>query len=541
MTGRLFLLFLTFYVFTLPSLSSQDSLNMRSLGSWDNNSLVTFGGLQYNDVWGYAAGGREYGIIGSAAFFHVLDITDPSNITEVAQLNNVTNSRSIWRDIKTYQGYAYGVADQFGTAEGLQIIDLNNLPNSASIVYRSTSFFSRAHNIYIDEANAKLYVHGSNTNPNGVIILDISNPTSPSLLANAALTGGYLHDGFVRGDTLYANSESRGLFVYDVSTPTSPRELGRLQVYPEAGYNHSCWLTDNGQYLVFCDETRSTGVKMTLVADPSDMSVTDVFRSTLEAPTATNSLAHNPFILGDPLVVISYYDDGIQVFDITDPSDVVRRAYYDTNLDNNGQYTGDGSWGAYPYLPSGRILASDQLNGLIVLELDGFTAPLPVRYRSWEAKAVSANIRLDWSTELEIDNAGFQIEYSQDGRSFQPLAWIGAHLDGKDTYTYTHFNPGNGTHFYRLRQRDYDGTEALSTVRSVRISDYKVASVYPNPARPGALIYLEPGAYQLFSAAGREIGYFEVQNRALRLPANLPSGIYHLVTATGPGYRFMVK
>src|SRR5690606_27722698 len=70
-----------------------------------------------------------------------------------------------------------------------------------------------------------------------------------------------------------------------------------------------------------------------------------------------NSIAHNPFIKGD-LCFIAYYHDGVQVFDISDPENIVRIAYYDTYSNTN--YDGyEGCWGVYPFLESGNIIASD--------------------------------------------------------------------------------------------------------------------------------------------------------------------------------------
>ena len=68
---------------------------------------------------------------------------------------------------------------------------------------------------------------------------------------------------------------------------------------------------------------------------------------------------------------ISYYHDGVQVYDVSDPELPERIAYYDTYEDNNGNgYSGyNGAWGTYPYLPSGCILASDGSYGLNTLEL----------------------------------------------------------------------------------------------------------------------------------------------------------------------------
>ncbi|MEL6357905.1 MAG: choice-of-anchor B family protein, partial [Bacteroidota bacterium] len=474
------------------------------LGNWDDDNLIEYANLQYNEVWGYAADGREYALLGSARFIHILDITDPTSITEIARLNTFNDSRSIWRDIKVLGNYAYCVADE--RAEGLQIIDLSDLPNSATIVYQSTSFFEQAHNIFIDPSTNRLYALGADTRSNGVIVLDLTTPTAPALLASVNLPGFYVHDAYAKGNLLYANHGNNGLFVYDVNTPTLPAELGRLDTYPEQGYNHSCWLTENGNYLVFCDETHNTGVKIADVSNPIDIMVTDVFRSTLLAPAHTNSVAHNPYVLGDSLVVISYYHEGIQVWDISDPNDVVRRGYYDTH-NNNSYFSLFGAWGAYPWLPSGRILGSDDFNGLFVLELQGFSAPLPVVYRNWTATVSGVDAQLEWSTSDEENNAGFWVEHSVDGRVFHPIHWVAPGPHTRNQYSFRHKQPGQGRHFYRLRQIDFDGVENLSEVRSAFWESSSVHNtVWPNPAVAGQNIYTTIAApLTLYDSSGRSL------------------------------------
>lgn len=514
-------------------LLGQPSLNMQALGQWDDNTLVLHGGISYSDVWGYAANGREYGLIGSSRFVHILDITDPTDILEVGRFNNFSASNSLWRDIKTYQQYAYCVADQ--RAEGLQIIDLSNLPTSASIVYQSTAFFDKTHNVFIDEAAARLYVFGSNTRGNGVIILSLADPTNPTLLASIPLNGGYMHDGYARGDTLYANHGNVGLYIYDVSIPSMPIELGRLTGYPEAGYNHSCWLTDNGNHLVFCDETQGTAVKIADVSDPSDMGVTDLFRSVLEAPAATNSLAHNPIVIGDSLVFISYYDDGIQVFDISDPNEVALLAYYDTNPDNVGTYPGDGSWGVYPLLPSGRILASDVLNGLFVLEYIGFSVPLPVDYLSWEVKASGKNsAHLRWTTATETNNRGFELEHSQDGRQFQRIARVAAQAtEGEGAaYSYLHTGLEAGTHYYRLRQIDHDGRYEYSPIASLRIQNEQQGKIWPNPLAKGQALQGRENILECYNSLGQAVDFQQI--------SALP-GTYWLLDKQGQWHPLVVE
>jgi len=425
--------------------------------------------------------------------------------------------------------YAYCVTD-VQADDGLQIIDLSNLPVSAEIIYRSTDEFTKCHNIFIDTTASpvRLYAFGTNSAAanEGYFAYSLADPEAPELIASVDLidNGQYMHDGYVINDTLYGNSEGRGLYVYDVSDVENPVELGVLNNYVEAGYNHSCWRSANGKYLAMCDETNNTGVKIVDVEDPLDMEVVGLFRSQLLAPERTRSLAHNPFYLGDSLVVLSYYGDGVQVWDVRNPALPTRLAYYDTTPD--GTTYNDGVWGAYPYLPSGNILGSDEITGLYVLKVDNYQS-LPVTYRDWRATSDGKHAHLNWSTSSETDNEGWNVEHAIAGGDFVPVGFVSA--AGAGNYAYTHEDIGPGVHYYRLRQRDLDGTETLTELRTVLIgNEAESITAFPNPAPSNEVIRLEglddDSDWELFRANGQRL--LSGQGQTLR--AKLTAGAYFL-------------
>jgi hypothetical protein len=69
---------------------------------------------------------------------------------------------------------------------------------------------------------------------------------------------------------------------------------------------------------------------------------------------------------GDHLF-ISYYFDGVYMFNCQDPAHPVLAGFYDTSNEPHQDGFYRGCWGVYPLLPSGNILASDMQTGLWVL------------------------------------------------------------------------------------------------------------------------------------------------------------------------------
>ena len=116
--------------------------------------------------------------------------------------------------------------------------------------------------------------------------------------------------------------------------------------------------------------------------------------------------------------------------------------------------------------------------------------PLPIELYSFEATATpNADVRLNWSTASEHNNAYFTIEHMFEGKSeiIDTVVAKGRAGEGAD-YSYLHISQPVGTHYYRLLQTDFDGvTKVASDWVSVTIEDDNQAellmSVAPNPGR----------------------------------------------------------
>lgn len=116
---------------------------------------------------------------------------------------------------------------------------------------------------------------------------------------------------------------------------------------------------------VLADENHGKDLKVVDVSDLTDMSTITTFNNEVDP---SKSIPHN-VIIENNLVYVSYYFDGIYVFDISDPSNPYIKGYFDTSSEPNLNNF-RGCWGIYPYLPSGIVLASDMQNGLFIFNGD---------------------------------------------------------------------------------------------------------------------------------------------------------------------------
>jgi len=111
---------------------------------------------------------------------------------------------------------------------------------------------------------------------------------------------------------------------------------------------------------------------------------------------------------------------------------------------------------------------------------------LPVELVSFQAEKKGSESMLSWKTASEINNSHFEIERSDDGRSFE---FIGE-IDGRGTttsleaYEFVDATPLKGVNYYRLKQVDYNGDYEYTDIRTVEFAisanDSRV-TLYPNP------------------------------------------------------------
>ncbi|MCF0073330.1 T9SS type A sorting domain-containing protein [Dyadobacter sp. CY261] len=108
--------------------------------------------------------------------------------------------------------------------------------------------------------------------------------------------------------------------------------------------------------------------------------------------------------------------------------------------------------------------------------------PLPVTLSSFSAKKEGGTAQLAWTTTSESNSAYFEIQHSQDGKSWIALDRLEAKGESKDleTYTYTHTNPF-AVNLYRLKMVDLDETFAFSMIKSLSFDGQEQMNVYPNP------------------------------------------------------------
>lgn len=376
---KAFLFLLLFTLLQSRSFSqTYPSLNLTLLSHFDPETDTTGEDVRkYSSCWGWyqASKNKEYAIIGSSAKTYFIDVTNP-RIPVIVDSVMAVRKGCTWREIKTYQNYCYIVSDD-SKPNTFQIVDMQYLPDSVHVVYNDSTYFIRSHTIFVDKDN--LYC-GAVTTKEGFFdnmrVYNLANPEVPVLmrvLNQDYPTVNFAHDMYVRNDTVYASCGNQGFLVFRYNGPTTPfSSLAVYTNYVQTGYNHSSWQTDDHKTMVFTDEVPAgLCAKVIDVQNFNNITLLDTIRSHYGAT------AHNPYILGNNWCWIASYQDGLYLYDISKPSDTKIYAYFDTypqhgTNDNFITSAYRGNWGAYPFLPSKIIIATDMQNGIFILEGDSY-------------------------------------------------------------------------------------------------------------------------------------------------------------------------
>jgi choice-of-anchor B domain-containing protein len=345
----------------------------------------TSGNPEGSDIWGWTdpVTGKEYAIAAMTNSTAFVDITDPINPIFLGRLDSNAGN-NYWRDVKIYDNYAFIVADNVGN-HGMQVFDLKKLRDittpvtlSSDVIYDNVT---SCHNIVINEASAVAYLVGCNNFNGGPHFVDISDPLNPKSLGGYSLDG-YTHDAQVityngpdidyTGREILVGSNANKVVILDVTNKNTITKIAEFD-YPQIGYTHQGWFTDDQRYFLLGDEEDELdfGINTrTLVFDFLD----------LDNPTQiddyyglSNAIDHNGYIKGTEFFM-ACYRAGMRVLDISnigsDGNQLTEIGYFDSYPANN-ETAFNGAWSVFPYFTSGNIIINDIERGLFVVRKSG--------------------------------------------------------------------------------------------------------------------------------------------------------------------------
>lgn len=143
--------------------------------------------------------------------------------------------------------------------------------------------------------------------------------------------------------------------------------------------------------------------------------------------------------------------------------------------------------------------------------------PLPIELSYFSAQCVGNRVVLNWETETEINNQLFEVKRSSDMQNWETvLTKSGAGFSNYlIAYNGSDERPLGGISYYRLSQRDYDGTSETFAPVSVLCSDVQNDNdmrVYPNPVSDIYTVSITSA----FGTKGARLGLFDINGKMIQ-------------------------
>ena len=168
----------------------------------------------------------------------------------------------------------------------------------------------------------------------------------------------------------------------DIRDVANPRRIGAV-ADPNMSFWHSATFSNDGDKVLFSDEWGGGSAARCLASHSykwgsnaiftlrnNQMEFQEYFKLPAAQTSEENCVAHNGSLIpvpGRDIMVQSWYQGGISVFDWTDPKNPKEIAFFDRGPVSADSLVSGGHWSAYYY--NGLIIGSEIARGLDILEL----------------------------------------------------------------------------------------------------------------------------------------------------------------------------
>lgn len=178
------------------------------------------------------------------------------------------------------------------------------------------------------------------------------------------------------------------------------------------------------------------------------------------------------------------------------PSGSILSTSTNSDLALNGRLMGFGAWtNTRNSAASFQTVSNNYKVNFLLLNTDSFnkqfvvssnTNSLPVKLIAFNGSKEKEHIVLKWTTVFELNNKGFEVERSIDGKNFRYIDFVKGNGSSSqlNNYQFIDESTKNATVYYRLKQIDMDGKFDYSSIVSINGDDFgsiELVEVSPNP------------------------------------------------------------
>jgi hypothetical protein len=197
--------------------------------------------------------------------------------------------------------------------------------------------------------------------------------------------------------------------IYDVADPANPV---LLKAFLSGARSHTALPSEDGNLLVVAEERPDGDVHIYDISminepnDPNDPIKLSTFDKTSVGIDAHSP--HHPHLHGN-LLFLTWYEAGLQVFNIADPANPVHVGAFDTWPGTSTNF--NGNWGVDLSLGLKNVFLSDRKRGIISVDASGVL--LPGDYN--QDLVVDQEDYLVWKESLGTSSSGLHIAAFADG------------------------------------------------------------------------------------------------------------------------------
>jgi hypothetical protein len=368
-----------------------------------------------------------------------------------------------------------GVATTLGSRVGTRWYEIQNLNSTPAVVQSGTIFDPSSSNpicywiptVMVSGQGHAAFIYSS-AGPNNRVNVSTSGRLS----------------GDVLGTTQAITNITNTTFNYNVQTSGTQRWGDYSMVCIDPDDNMSMW-----GFMGYCDANNSYGVRAVKLLAPPPPPLTSA------NPPSVNigQPSVNVIITGTPVSGEGFYDPGSgfanRISASINGGVIVNSVTYNSptqvTLNISTMSASTGGKTVTITNPDGQSSSSSVI----------FDTPLPVVLSSFNSSISNRDVTLYWSTELEINNKGFDIErknFNQagDNSQWQKIAFISGKGNSNipQNYQFTDKKLNSGKYNYRLKQIDYNGSyEYFNLSNDILIGTplyNELSQNYPNPFNP---------------------------------------------------------
>lgn len=377
-------------------LGTPGALNTSLIGRHDFGADQNTGDLALAGSYAY--------VVRRTAGVAVVDISDRAAPTPVTSLVPAVGATDV-TDVATlriagtdylFVGNSAAAPDpNLGNYTGVYVYSLAN-PAAPALVSALTygagagfHFASRVTSLTAADLGGRAFLFVGSVMTSGIVAFEVTNPAAPtfftSIIRHNVSTGASIQDIRVQNGRLYG-AYRVGFAVYDLSTFTSfvpnyyvpPQPpIQAVKLYTGAATTTAV-PTPSGDYVLTTDDVSSGRVRVWDVRVPTAIAQVSAFGGT------SATIARHVTVQGN-LAWVAHQQDGLRVFDLTNPAAPVSLGWFDTG----GTTASNQRTGGWDVIPDGNTAwFTDTADGLHAINIEDTLTVLAASWSSGQHRLI---------------------------------------------------------------------------------------------------------------------------------------------------------